>query len=290
MPYGPIVAYGAKRALIGAAMSTRAYKRARTAYRVGSYARAYGPTAIRAGRRIWKAYRRYRGKNREQFSRTNIGERVGSSSTKKRYAFTILNATQGDTRTLTTHLINNIPEKSALNQNNNRRRQIVNLRGVKLCLEFRNQLARPLYLNVAVLGQKTQNQDLPPSVLGFFRGFDQNSRSEDFTTARSANELHCLPINPDKFTVLRHKRYRLIPNSDAGTVYNDHSGHSYMNMDWWLKVKRQIRYTDGGDIDSGSLWLCHWCDEIFAGTFAPVQPDAYAYTIRSICYFKEPKT
>ena len=100
----------------------RGAKRARTAY---TYARRYGPIAIKAGKRIWKAYKRYRGRRKR--SKIPSQRKIGGTSLTtwssflpgtlyEFQLFAVDRGTQGDERM----------------------RQFILTKGVKLCLDFAN--------------------------------------------------------------------------------------------------------------------------------------------------------
>jgi len=251
------------------------------AYKIGTYAyRNRGKIRWAAGK-IGRAYRRSRAK-KAKFSRRNIGEPVGSG-TAKRYVTETINPVNEDTRVLYQYGLTDIDQGTAINQ---RERRMVNLRGFKICMEVKNIATTPLYLNVAILSPKDGAADVTTS--DFFRGAGAN-RGRDFGIGLNSNEFHCLPINSDRYTILKHKRYRLVPGntpSDTASL----NGYSYMNLDWWVPLKRQIRYdADTGQPESGKVYMVYWADNFSTAGGSAVNPAQMVVTRRVVTYFKEPK-
>lgn len=258
-----------------------AYKKARLAY---SLARSYGPTAVRMGKRIFRAYKRYRGRKKRSFRATNFGDRPGTG-TGKRHVTSEINALPLDTSTLYSYGITDIAQGDDIN---NRERRMVNLRGFKLCMELENDHTTPMYINIAVLCPR----DGAAGVVNgdFFRG-SSTARALDFDDAGiTGMEYHCLPINSDRYTILKHKRYRLDPSSEA--AYKNSNGTNFKNVDWYIPIKRQLRYNNQPTNDqpeNGRCFLVYW--------FAPFQASAGAVAItgvvnvsqRVVAYFRDPK-
>jgi len=259
-------------------------------YRYARMAARYGPAAARAGGRIARwAYRRYRKRRsgyrrakKARFSNKNVGEALGSSSTKPNLQFRTSTAITRDTRTLYTLNLCNCDQGP---NRNNRERNIINVRGFKICFSMRNNLDEPLYLNVAILHPKNAG-DITPA--NFFRAHG-TSRGSDFDLTKTALEFHCLSLNTDKFAILKHKRYRL--RARGGTAYSDGTGRNYINLDWYIKLKRQLRYdasTSEAPID-GSCYLVYWMDRFFGAQNEVVSTNACNFQERHIMYFRDTK-
>lgn len=244
-----------------------------------------------AARRIQRAWRA-RGRKRRR-----IGERVGTSSAKaNKIYFDISTPTILNTGVLYYHDVTVISE--ATNDDiTQRSRKIINYRGFKTCISFRNVSTTPIWINLAVISPKN---NVP---LGFTRAtFGSTSTQQDFFRAqgegperavefgleRNGLEMHCLPINTDLYTVLRHKRMMLFPNgAGAGIQYNSNRP-SFKYVDFYTKINRQIRYdgTAGGDTQH-SIWVVYWFSP-FNGTRG-FTPSADVEVQRHIvAYFREP--
>lgn len=279
--------YGKRIAVRGAMMSPQ--------YRYASAAIRYGPTAARAAGRIGRwAYKRWRKRRRSGYraskkARFGIGERVGSSNSKQVVQQRDTGFTPLPSRTLNITNLTGTDQGTA-NNRQDRQSTIINCRGFKICMAVRNNIgATPMYYNVAVISPKNAGDVTPQN---FFRGTGTLSRGLDFDNDRTPLEFHCLPINTDKFYVLKHKRYRLGPENRNNQVYNDQKMNNFMNIDWYVRLKRQLRYDDPDanfPID-GSVYLVQWCDTYDAT--AGLAPTAAAMQImqRHIMYFRDSKT
>jgi hypothetical protein len=123
----------------------------------------------------------------------------------------------------------------------------------------------------------------------FFRGQGNESRGLDFGFARTALEHHCLPLNTDKFYVLKHKRMRLNPDDMSNNIqWSQERGSSYKNIDWYVPLKRQLRYDDpdANFPTDGPVYLVQWCDTWTAIAGAPATTNAMSRQERHVMYFR----
>lgn len=175
------------------------------------------------------------------------------------------------------------------NEINKRQRAIVNLRGIKICMEVANlDDTSDLYFNLAMVVPKDSASSV--SSTGFFRGMD-DERDLDFGIARTALELHCSPINSDYHYVLMHKRYRLAP-TEGGVSNTNNRQNSMMLIQRYVKFNRQIRYptTTNNVPCQGHPFLVYWCDlanDTSGSSSAPANKCSVVKKI--ITYFREPK-
>lgn len=276
-----IVRKRAYTALSRAALSSPYAKRARMAYSIGAYAFKNRRGIKRGARIVRRAYRRGRAKS-QKFSRSNIGERVGTGTSKRSVTHTNDNIIR-NTRLLYEHSLADIPEGTDLDA---RQRKMVNCRGFKICLELKNLINNPMYVNIAVVspkdGQSNFNAD-------WFRSSDASNRARNFDVTLNSNEFSCLPINSDAFTILKHKRFQLIPGSTTGSTASQ-SGRSYMQLKWWIPLKRQLRYDAAiGQPENGKVHLVYWFTEFATAANDPGLVGAVQMSSRVVAYFKEPK-
>lgn len=256
----------------------------KAAYTIQRAARSY------LGKRRYKAVRRsYKSNKRAKlFSRTHVGESIGSTNAKSSVIDSTTAITK-DTRTLYTQSIAQLLQGTDINQ---RLRQHVNLRGFKVCFEVNNGLSIPLYANFAVIAPKgTSTKSSKIDEKNFFR-WQGNKRAIDFSpTLLSSLEFHCLPINSDDYTVLKHKRYRLGPNQTSAT-FTAQSGNSFKNIDWYIPLKRQVRYDqdEGGKPTDGDVYMVYWFDGFNVPAGEAPSTSAVAISQRYVVYFREPKT
>ena len=249
----------------------------------------YGPTFIRGARaanKIRRTYRRYRRK-RQAFSKSRIGEPVGTSSSKQYHIAS--DQIQFATRSLEFLLLTDFPKQTSAQEVNARERDIVNCRGIRICMLFRNLVANALFLNVAVVYKKDNGT---PDTDNFFRSKTLNTRSQNFDTTLTGLEFHCLPINTDEYVILRHKRYKLLQKSNGVNAGNeqDNRGSSMLNLKWYIKMRRQFRFDDFNPrpID-GAVHLVYWCDTCISGGGSPSSPLACELTRSVVTYAREPQ-
>lgn len=168
-----------------------------------------------------------------------------------------------------------------------RERDIINARGFDLCGTIVSTNSIPLVFNIALLVPKQQSG---VSGTNFFRNISsQNFRDENFSTARSQVELHCLPINSDNYLILYHMR-----GSVNGTrVSNDpNSGaeSSYKMVRRYKPIKRQIPYSgESGLACDSPVFMVYWCDQVGADSLSPSLPSVCKFQWRHAFYFREPK-
>ena len=247
--------------------------------RVGRYLYA-NRGKIRSAARSIRKFRKSRTK--QKFSRRNIGEAPGTDNAKRAVTTDVAPA-QYPTRTLTQYGLCDIKQGMDPDE---RIRRLVNVRGFKICCEYINLSNNPLYLNCAVVAPKAGAATVEMD--DFFRAADGSERGRNFANDLTAMEFHCLPINTDRYTVLKHKRHRLVPNTN-GSTYESHQGHNYLNLDWYIPLKRQLRYDSSlqSNPETGSVYFIWWADEFFTAAGSAAAANKIGATIRSQTYFRE---
>lgn len=267
--------------------------------RAGYIAGQWGPTMARAAYKIARwGVKRYRTRRRAPMrrakrrkisasvgkrARLKFADRVGTSNAKK-VAFN-QDSTARDTRTLYATNLISIARGQSLNE---RERDIINFRGVRICNNFYNNGTAPLFLNVAVVSRKDADSTIPPDTDDFFRSLDSDTRGQAFNNSLSAIAFRCLPINTDKYLVHKHKRYTL--QGDANGSGWLHSGPSYKTMKWYIPFKRQIRYDSdkGGSFSyNANLYLVWWCDAMYAQVSSAPVTSALNHQFHYVSYFRD---
>lgn len=256
---------------------------------VGAYRVAYANRGkvSKAARTIGRAWRRSRkaSRKRKTWSRQHIGERVGTS-TSKRDNIREIGLRSLNSRTLdVTNLTDNLSKATGLNEVNARQRQIVNLRGIKFCFTHQNREPTPYVLHYAVLNPKGDQSGV--GTTDFFRGHE-NERAQNFANVLTGLQFECLSINTDRFNVVLHKRIRLVPDS-SGFGFVTNSGNNWGSYHKYIPIKRQIRYNTTGQTIDGSLYLVIWCDSILTATGTTPVSNAMQIAEHHVMYFKEPK-
>lgn len=281
-------AYMAQKALVAAGYGP-ILKKAKTAYGYAATAYANRGAAVAAAKRIQSVYKRYkrikRSRGRKRMFRPPSypsGTATSKSTTvKDDNTFTNLND-----RTLTSVNLANIGHTTTNNQNG-RQRNILNLRGFKLCMEFKSLINEPLYVNIAVI---VPRQGVTVATSDFFRANTSNRTQAFSNTILTSLEFHCLPINTDKYAVLMHKRFLLKSSDDFATNggFKEHAGKNYMNFMRYVKFNRQVRYSDNADVvpEQGAPYLCHWVSKWGDGV-SVTQATSYQVREHFVTYFKE---
>lgn len=196
------------------------------------------PMGRLAGRIIGRAGRRFVKRSAaKRKARRNVGESVGTSTAKRTPTQSTGVQNQADRVLHYQELI--LPNEGTTPDQ--RTRNIINLRGFKLCQEFKTGTGTPsglgyIYLNVACVSSKTDPTSNSVSTNHWFRG-NNDDRAVDFDVVGSSIDLHCRPINTDRWNIFFHQRMKL------GAGGNDVSKKTIPFMKW-VTINRQIRFTD----------------------------------------------
>lgn len=268
--------------------------RFRYASRVGKFAWENRSDIKRAAQRIYRTYKKTRAQRQkskvkgENFSPKNIGKPIGTSDAKTWETHNVV-ATTGNTRELYSYSLIRIPEGT---METNRERQIINCSGIKICTEWQNNKASStldtVYINMAVISPKEAvcgDLDLTVQFFGA-QGGVANDRTRDFDTTLTSNEFRCLPINTDKWVVLKRKTIRLGPS--FANCPND----SYTaNVDWYIKINRQLQFAANPEVQEAinPIYFVWWADEVFEPAGNLGQANSIRYGVRSIVYWRDPK-
>ena len=241
--------------------------------------------AQRTIRRAWKKSSRARARAR---ARRSVGQRVGTSSTKRIALGTGDAASQLNRpdRFLNTQ---QVPFPFEGTTPENRERNLINLRGIKLCFEFSagQELLiggayrdRQATINLAVVSNKKQSASGVFDNTHFFRALDGLHRAEDFDTVSRSIDFHCRPINSDEFNVHAHHRTVI-----AGEAVE--SIPTVRRIMKYIPIKRQIRFDVSGVPDT-RIWVVWWvalAGEDQTASFNNI----YKYQWSMCTYFKDPR-
>jgi len=253
--------------------------------RVRLAARTMGRVArgFLARRRVGKMRARRSTPNKALFSRRKIGEHVASTNAKSRQLASETGIAR-NSRTIYSLDLTTIPRVDDIS---GRERQHVNMRGFKICMQITNILDNPLYFNQAVIAPKST--DTGVTTANFFRN-NTSDRTVDFGNALSSLEFHCLPINSDDYVILKHTRHLLLSRTASTTNHHRQYGSSYIDIDYYVSLKRQVRYIKGesSTATDGRVFHVFWFDA--RGAASGAVPASCATTgFRIVSYFREPK-
>lgn len=257
-----------------------AYRKAKTAVSVGR-------AGVKVARMAWK-YRKTmitgRSKKRENRRKKRqamrrVGERPGSSNSK----WDSLNATPTamNPETLYQVALLDVLKVAGTSSYDRRLKDQLNFRGIKFCMNFRADGAlgtAKAWLNVAVISPKSDlasNAAIP--VTDFFRDPGGSTRSADFGIALNNMEFRCSSINTDKYNIHSHRRLVVGPSGST-------EGYKERLLEWWMPIKRQIRYESATAYPEGkNMYLVWWFAASDNGT--PASSVTYNYHIKR--YFRE---
>lgn len=211
------------------------------------------------GRGLSRAYRRRKAsrKKRKLTTYPEVGEPMKDIHMKRELTHTD-NDVPTNTRTLYFEELTGI-NGLAIGEDD-RSRALINCKGIQLTYHFYNKDTQPMFLNVAIIAPKHNSSGVTD--VDFFRGND-GTRGETFSTAKSALELHYLPINTDRYVVMKHNRHQLGARDDTA-VYNSKAGPgSWISKKLWLPVNRQLRYESGSSTTCNTpIYVAWWCDRM----------------------------
>lgn len=226
------------------------------AARAYSYARRYGPTALRAARKIQRFVRKRKktlSSGRHKRARL-FGDNVGSDTASKSILGTQSRSLE-DSRTL--YSLNATDIDHGIDKDE-RYRSLINLRGFYLEYKVDNNQTYDCFVNVAMVSPKDHTATAVTTT-DFFRGYGQ-LRSVDFSgTSLSGMDFHWRPINTDLYHIFFHKRLTITGTDNIGNRTNWKAFKKY------VPVKRQIRY-DGvsSNYSTSPVFLIYWIDQVHA--------------------------
>lgn len=247
------------------------------------------PRSMMRRRRVYR--RRYVSKKTrwQSKARRQVGAPKNYSSTKTTESVVPGTVTQTPTKFVSGRpliLINS----TTINNVNSRQRYMCNISGIKLDATFQNLLPVRVYINWAVVHGK-QGQVVNDTTPDFFRdyttvrAFDANA-----TATKTGLTYSVAQINTDEFVVLKRGKFLLAPGIGGSTqqqgVFNYGAGSKEISH--YLKLGRAFYFDDGGDVPQDQIYFVCWCSnptEALGTT-----NDAYNYRLRSIIYWREPKS
>lgn len=285
IPRTPGVRYVGRGMRLGTGRTPILIRRAGTAMVLRNpYVRA-GAGVVTAGPLALAGLRRFKNYLRQKRERMKIGH--SNTATSKRNIVQNSSNNSLSSRTLNAYNLTEIP-KTSTNEIDKRQRDICYISGFKICGEIKSGGGSPVLVNYAVVYDKRSSDGtLFPTTSDFFRG-SGTERAMDFDTSLSSVEFHCAPLNTDRFVVLLHKRFTLAPNpSTTSAGYTSNNRENYRSFDWWIPLKKQIRFEDGRA--QSHVWLLFWCDRHNSPGGTLPNPTTMIWSHKIITYFREPK-
>jgi len=227
---------------------------------------------------------RTRTRSRGLRRRLAVGTRIGSSLAK---CDQIDLDFAGGTKTKYQSPLLNIAKGTSLDDTQTRNRDVVNMRGVKLCINFHNIAAtiytkNKLHCHVAVISPKSLDASEIIPDTDFFRSQGEvGRRGQDWAVTLTGTDFRCLPINTDLYNVHMHNRFALA----QAVSTNEDTEHLFEK---YLPLSRQIRYENGTDLPEGkNMYLVMWMSFIDEPTTGPVVNNICNVSARITRFFRE---
>lgn len=247
--------------------------------------KSLGSAAIKRGHE-WVSQERpakkntYRKKARPTRGINRVGERLGSSSSK--WDSLNLDYTNMNPLDLQQLQLLNVTKTAGSAAYDRRLHDQLNFRGIKFCLNFRAEGAlgtAKAHMNVAIISPKadlTSSAAIP--VTDFFRDPTGTDRAINFGDPALLDlDYHCSAINTDKYTVHKRMKFEVGPSGST-------EGNKEKFVEFYLPVKRQIRYDAGNNFPVGkNMYMVWWYSASDGGT--PVAGVRFSYRVTR--YFKE---
>lgn len=276
--------YRSARAFPGAAAIARYGMRAFMNPRFRNFAARRIQSAWRSAKARYTVSRMRRRITGKQPARARIGNPIQRQPSRKRNTvqFVPVNPSPWQTRSLYQYDLTGIPQGDNLTQ---RTRDIINLKGFKICASFQNKaIDRQLFVNYALLNPKN---NVVCEEIAFFRSYGDDRGIQFNSPNLTAMDYHCRPINTDQFNIISHKRFKL---ASANSSVQNNVSHERRVMRY-IKCKRQLRYTRF-DVDSEfcstPIYFVWWCDFEGNGTEVEPQSDVVTVDLRILTYYSNP--
>lgn len=280
---GQMVRYAARQSPRWARAGGRLIRRPLRRYPITSVLNAGAVGTLVPSARQRQAARQFVNSRRKQMLKNRIGERVGTGTAK--YSEVQAGFANNDPETLYQVPLLNISKSTTGSENlNKRERDLVNFRGIKICMNFRVEGAigtAKAWMNIAILSPKanyTSSDTL--AAPEFFRNPAGTDRDISFTDPTLTNlDYRCLNINSDAYNIHKRRRFLLGPTQST-------EGKKDRLIEFYYPLKRQIRYDAGSVYPEGkNMYLVWWYSTSDGGT--PAGAVRCQYSLRK--YFREPK-
>lgn len=171
---------------------------------------------------------------------------------------------------------------------------MISIRGWKINLTVRSAVTTNcVYFHWAIIRSKdTTTTSLP--FKDFFREFN-SSRDLDFNAPLNAQVYNNLPINPDRFIVMTHKKV-LLERANSG---NDFVGRgawgvsipsgSWARISFWQPFKKAMVYDDDAANPSNErpIFLAMWCAEPSTDGVMDKIADRCRVQVDVVCKYRE---
>lgn len=257
----------------------RARRGRRSTFASRRKAMAYRPRMRRMTKRQWQARARRRVAQPKNYSTSKTNETVLPAQS------TIL-LQRIDPRPLIA-----ISRGTEINQ---RLRDTVFISGIKLDLTFRNLEGDRIFINWAVIHPK-QDQLIGTGQTDFFRDYNDSRTWDAGSAAKTGLSWSVAAINTDEYIVLKRGKFMLIPNSTVTAGLNQavayNSKDVQKSISCYVKLGRNFTFQDTPtDAVNDQVYFVCWAANPDGPAGNNIGENGFQYRLRSIVYFREPKT
>jgi len=193
-------------------------------------------------------------------------------------------AYQGNT--VVSHPLSSIAQGSTINQ---RDRQAIFVRGVRLTSFWKNVLDQPIFVRWAVIQAKSGNgaQTSANYEIDLFRG-NASSRSIDYGSTSNSQHKQYYPFNTDRYNVYAQGQHTLGGNiSGTGTGYDNGAKSSFKEDNRWIPINSKIFYDGAGANDvNNELVLVFW-GILYDLNSTATASNTYETLLSTVTYFNE---
>ena len=212
-----------------------------------------------------------------------LGQVVGSSKCKQR-SIDNSSGVDMDTRTFYTNELIAVTHGEDPDQ---RLTNKINCRGIQIHMELKNNRGTAINIHFAIVSPRDGDS---ATAVDWFKGYGQN-RNQNFSGANTTNmEMNTLPVNTDKFLLLKRFTIQLAGNTEANTIEDAGDTMSYRHVKFYQAINRQLRFssTSATTPETGKvflvMWACPQCSQDLTQ-----DTDGIRRSIRTILCFREPK-
>lgn len=196
------------------------------------------------------------------------------------------------TKNLYENRITSFPERSlsgAISLLGNRERDVINYVGFSMEITIVNNLFVPLYFNMAVIIPHDTNATVIPTT-DFFRNdggvatSPADERAEDFGAGLPAIIAKSLPINTDKYSIMKRWTYTIGPKAKGATLGEEYNPDkpNFKRVKRWFPIRRKLAFDDQGSTfpNNGNIFVVYWAWHF--GETAGDTPTLNAYQVEDL--------
>lgn len=180
-----------------------------------------------------------------------------------------------------------IPRNVGNNLINQRDRDTILMKGVRIDALFLNKTTNPMYIRCALVNRKN---GATPSTTDFFRGYG-DERSADFNSG--GNSAHLVkrsdPINADEYNIFKSWQFTLSPSSAETNIgYNSSDAGNWHDLSDYVAINRYLNYDGPGSTTcTERVFFVYWATLAYTQQTSPPVAGAMDVQSRIITFFND---